>query len=407
MYERYRSAIARLRRTLDRRVPGNRGGAATPRRAYGRRDLWVTTKIGDAYDLISLPLLTVFIFHDRQFDRSYGLTWRRKWSLALRMYRNTRRVATGTSNRAHMAMAAKIFAIPATVAGVIVEAGCWKGGTTANLSLIADVVGRELVVYDSFEGLPAPSDGDRWASPLGEGAFRGELEEVRSNVARYGVVERCRFRKGWFSETLPSHTEPIVAAFVDVDHQASMHECVLGLWPHLIDSGYWFIDEYTRLDYCALFFSERFWRTYFDRPPPGLMGAGTGIAVGQYFTGPLRGSPPIQQAGSIAWTRKDFYGEWDYFPDDVPAVPLRGGPGAAYGVDGWVMTTPTTAEVGDRKLSELLATDAGQRKLSEALATDAGQRKLSEWLATDAGQRKLAERLAATRAVDGPTNASE
>ena len=351
----YGSAIARLTGNLSRRLPRNKHGADNSRRRYNPRELWVIKKLGNAYDLMSLPTLTVFLFHNRRFDPSYGLTWRRKWRLALQMYRNTRRIETGTSNRAHMAMAAKIFEIPAHVEGVIVEAGCWKGGSTANLSLVADIVGRELVVYDSFEGMPAPSQGDRWANPLGEGAFRGELNEVQSNVARYGVLERCRFRKGWFSETLPSHTEPIVAAFVDVDHQASMHQCVLGLWPHLIDSGYWFIDEYARLDYCALFFSERFWRSYFDRPPPGLMGAGTGIAVGQYFTGPLRGKPPIQQASSVAWTRKDFYGEWDYFPDDVPIAPLPGGPGAAEGLEGWVTTTLTSSEVGERKLAEALA----------------------------------------------------
>ena len=39
--------------------------------------------------------------------------------------------------------------------GVVVECGCFLGGSTANLSLVCEVVGRELIVYDSFEGLPA------------------------------------------------------------------------------------------------------------------------------------------------------------------------------------------------------------------------------------------------------------
>ena len=208
-----------------------------------------------------------------------------------------RHVETGTSARAHLVMAAKLLSVPPDVKGVIVEAGSWKGGTTANLSIIADLVGRDLIVYDSFEGLPAPADGDRWASQFGEGAFRGELDEVRANVAAHGVIERCEFRKGWFSETMPGHREPIVAAFVDVDRQSSMHECLLGLWPHLVDRGYLFIDEYIRLDYCAVFFSERYWRTYFDRPPPGLLGAGTGVAVGQVFPGPARAPAP-------SWTRR-------------------------------------------------------------------------------------------------------
>lgn len=270
---------------------------------------------------------------------------------------------------------------------MIVEAGCWKGGTTANLSLVADIVGRDLVVYDSFEGLPAPSEGDRWAPAMGEGAFRGGLEEVRANVARCGVVERCQFRKGWFSDTLAGHTEPIVAAFLDVDYQASLHECVLGLWPHLVDRGYMFIDEYTRLDYCALFFSERFWRTYFDRPPPGLMGAGTGAAVGQYFLGPYRGKPPIQEPNSVAWTRKDFYGEWDYAPDDGPAAPLPGGPGAAHGPEGWTTTTVPSQVHAKAKFRALLASspEARQRLADALLHTEEGRKKLAEHLARKQG----------------------
>lgn len=296
---------AALARGIRRRLPWN-PRLASPSGGRGARDQWITRKVRDGYELLSLPFLAVFVFFDRGIHKGYGVTLRRALSLAYRMRRTTRRVETGTSFRAHLAMAAKILSIPPDVGGVIVEAGCWKGGTTANLSIVADIVGRDLIVYDSFEGLPPPAEGDRWASPLGKGAFRGELEEVRENVARYGVVERCQFRKGWFSDTLGNHAEPIVAAFLDVDHQASMYQCLLGLWPHLIDSGYVFIDEYTRLDYCAVFFSERFWRTYFDRPPPGLMGAGTGIALGQYFLGPYRSKPPIQEPQSVGWTRKDF-----------------------------------------------------------------------------------------------------
>lgn len=333
---------------------------------YSSRELAIVRRVSALYELLSLPVLTLFLFHDKRFHKSYGLTWRKKLGLALRMYRNTQQVTTGTSNRAHMAMAAKIFEVPPHVEGVIVEAGCWKGGTTANLSLVADIVGRDLIVYDSFEGLPAPADGDRWASPLGEGAFKGELDEVRHNVEAHGVIERCRFRKGWFDDTLAEHTEPIVLAFIDVDHQASMHRCVLDLWPHLNDEGYWFVDEYTRLDYCALFFSERYWRTYFDRPPPGLMGAGTGIAVGQHFIGPHRAMPPIQAPRSIGWTRKDFYGAWDYFPDDAPETPLDGGPGGRDGVEGWTTTTTPSEEHAKKKLEEVLIIRAMERQAAEA-----------------------------------------
>ena len=376
--------MSKVRRAVARRLSRLAGPPADPPwRRYRRRELWLVGRVRSAYEWLSIPVLTVFLFHNRRFDPAYGLTWRRKFDLARRFHRTIRHVQTGTSNRAHMAMAAKIFEIPASVPGVLVEAGCWKGGTTANLSLIAEVVGRDLVVYDSFEGLPAPAPGDRWAHPLGEGAYRGELEEVRANVAAWGAIDRCQFRKGWFSDTMGSHTEPIVAAFVDVDHQASMHQCVLGLWPHLDDSGYFFVDEYVRLDYCALFFSERFWRTYFDRPPPGLMGAGTGVAVGQYFVGPYRDRPPIQEPRSLGWTRKDFYAAWDYEPDDVPAQPLAGGgPGAAHGPEGWVTTTVEQGQHAALQFAAVLERDPEvRRRFEQRLAeTEEGRQRIARAL---------------------------
>lgn len=47
-----------------------------------------------------------------------------------------------------------ILSLPLDSKGVLVEAGCYKGSSTAKFSLAAEIVGRELVVFDSFEGLP-------------------------------------------------------------------------------------------------------------------------------------------------------------------------------------------------------------------------------------------------------------
>ncbi len=346
-------------------------GVLGRRFSRGRRTRLVRW-LADAYEAASWFHLTLFIFYGAPIDPSYGLTWRKRFGLARRMRRNTTKIETGLSYRGHLAIAAKVLAVPRSVEGVIVEAGCWKGGTTTNLSLIAEAAGRTLIVYDSFEGLPPATEGDHWASELAEGAFKGELEEVKANVARFGAIGCCEFRKGWFSDTLGSHTEPIVAAYVDVDYQASFHECIIGLWPFLNDDGYMFIDEYTRLDYCALFFSERYWRTYFDRPPPGLMGAGSGIGLGQVFAEPLRTMRPGETPATLAWTRKDFYAEWDFVVDDAPAVPLRGGPGSSHGREGWTLTTTSMQEHESILIARLAETDENVRRLvDERLASDA------------------------------------
>jgi hypothetical protein len=86
----------------------------------------------------------------------------------------------------------------------------------------------------------------------------------------------------------------------------------------LTDKGYIFIDEYVGLDYCSIFYSETYWKKYFDRTPPGLIGAGLGLALGEYYIGPYneRDDHPSQHANAAAYTRKDFSGYWTFYPAD-------------------------------------------------------------------------------------------
>jgi O-methyltransferase len=266
------------------------------------------------WELATLPTTVLYLFLDPRIDPAYGLTWPGRLRLAWRMLQTTRGVNTATSYKAHLAMAVKLLEVPHEVDGVVVECGCFLGGSTANLSLVCDIVGRQLIAYDSFEGLPAPKGNDKYARDEQTGFLRGDLETVRSNVRRYGAPDRVTFRKGWFEDTLPRHSEPIVLAFLDVDYQSSLHECVRNLWPHLTERGYVFIDEYVLTDYCALFWSERYWRENFDTTPPGLLGSGTGIGVGQYYLGPFEEWHAPQDPTSVAYTRKDFSGHWGYEP---------------------------------------------------------------------------------------------
>ena len=268
---------------------------------------------------LTLPAAVLFLFQSDRIHPAYELGRLRRLALARRMHANARRIQTYTSYKAHLAMAVKLLEMPPEVEGDVVECGCFRGGSTANLSLACELVGRRLIVYDSFEGLPPPRTGDRYAGPETEGYLAASLEEVRENVRSHGAIECCEFRKGWFEDTLPTHASPIVLCFLDVDYEASLRECVLCLWNHLTPRGYLFIDEYVLLDYCALFWSERFWRRHFERVPPGLIGAGSGIGLGEHYLGPRTEMPAIQGPGSIAYTRKDLTGSWEYFPDEPPA----------------------------------------------------------------------------------------
>lgn len=165
-------------------------------------------------------------------------------------------------------MALKILETPPDVEGVVIECGSWQGGSSANLSLICKLTGRRLLIYDSFQGLPESRPEDR--QPYQTGEFAGSLETVKRNIARYGAIECCEFVEGWFDDTLPNLNSPVVLAFIDVDLELSLETCVRNIWPRLVDKGYIFIDEYVDLDYCSIFWSEKYWRQYFDRPPPDL-----------------------------------------------------------------------------------------------------------------------------------------
>jgi hypothetical protein len=116
------------------------------------------------------------------------------------------------------------------------------------------------------------------------------------------------------------------------------------VWPNLVESGYVFIDEFQNLDYCALFYSEWYWQTHFGRTPPGLLGAGTGLALGEFYIGPFAEvtDHPLQHANAAAYTRKNWSGYWNFrrparemvdvsaAPDAVSVDRARRQPGVVY-----------------------------------------------------------------------------
>ena len=268
-----------------------------------------------AHLLVTLPISILFILASRRIDPAYEMSLGRKLRLGARMFANTRRIPTASSYKSHLAMALKILELPPGLDGVVVECGAWKGGSAANLSLVCEIAGRRLLVFDSFAGLPAGVEGDREAANYRPGDYRGTLEEVRASIDRGGCAEVCELVPGWFDRTLPGLDQPVVLAYVDVDLEASLDTCVRHLWPRLVDRGCLFIDEYLALDYCALFWSERWWRENFDRTPPGLLGAGLGLALGEYFVGPASelDDHPLQRPTGPAYTCKQFSGHWAFY----------------------------------------------------------------------------------------------
>lgn len=130
------------------------------------------------------------------------------------------------------------------VPGVLVECGVYEGVSAAKWSHLADMLGRQLWLFDSFQGLPPnaePHTRSRTGKDLhgihAAGSWRASLAEAQETVARYGVPEVVRWCPGWFDATLPAFAEPVAAAYLDVDLASSTLTCLMSLWPLVSPGG--------------------------------------------------------------------------------------------------------------------------------------------------------------------------
>jgi O-methyltransferase len=162
---------------------------------------------------------------------------------------------------------------------VFVEAGCYKGGSAAKFSAAARLVGRQLVAFDSFEGLPANEE-QHGLTILGEapqfdaGKYRGGLEEVRANIGTHGAIECCQFIKGWFDQTMPDFHRPIGIAYLDVDLVSSTKTCLRFLYPLLEPGGSIFSQDAHLPLIIDLLKDKAFWRNEVGCAPPVIDGLG-------------------------------------------------------------------------------------------------------------------------------------
>lgn len=145
------------------------------------------------------------------------------------------------------------------IEGNFVELGVARGGCAALMATIAfenNNSSRKLWLFDSFAGLPSPTDedfsGDQTGDhvrPLVKGSCLGMIEEVKKlmfekfSFPKEGIF----FIKGWFSDTLPIKGKDIgkIAVLrVDADWYESTKCCLEHLYGQVASRGAVIIDDY-------------------------------------------------------------------------------------------------------------------------------------------------------------------
>jgi O-methyltransferase len=237
-------------------------------------------------ECVSLPII-LREYLEPQTGREYGVGLLAKLALACKIARNVNRIWGASSYLEHLMMATQILKTPKSVPGCVVECGSFKGRSAANLSLVCALCGRRLEIFDSFAGLPEPSESDsehklldsREIHTYSKGAWCGTLEEVKRNISKYGKIEVCGMNVGYFEQTLPAFRERCILVFIDVDLRASLRTCLQYLWPLLRERCYLFTHEAQHEEISSQFFDQEWWHAKVGCPAPGLIGAGNGLGL--------------------------------------------------------------------------------------------------------------------------------
>jgi O-methyltransferase len=158
------------------------------------------------------------------------------------------------------------YVVDNQIPGDIVECGVWKGGSMMAvaktlISLHEDI--RHLYLFDTFEGMTAPSEHD--VDFMGVDASQqlvnsskqemaskdsiwcyAPLEEVKSAVHSVSYdINKIHFIKGKVEDTIPNESPSTIALLrLDTDWYESTHHELVHLFPRISSGGVIIIDDY-------------------------------------------------------------------------------------------------------------------------------------------------------------------
>ena len=150
------------------------------------------------------------------------------------------------------------------IPGAFVECGVWRGGSmmAAALTLLrCGDTSRDLYLFDTYEGMSAPTDADvmfdgQSAKTILDQTAKAEgfgnywcvagLEDVKRNLCSTGYPqEKLHFIKGKVEDTVPGQSPAQIALLrLDTDwYESTAHE-LKHLHPRLMEDGILIIDDY-------------------------------------------------------------------------------------------------------------------------------------------------------------------
>jgi len=151
------------------------------------------------------------------------------------------------------------------VKGDLIECGCFKGFSSICLSWVCNFLGKKLIVADSFEGLPINSETVSKKTLFRPQDFKGNFEEVRENIKRYGKNQNVEFIKGWFNESLLGFHNSICLLWMDVDIYQSAKDILYNIFVNLSRGAVIFSHEFSKI---AVDQNDRIIRSKYVKGPP-------------------------------------------------------------------------------------------------------------------------------------------
>jgi O-methyltransferase len=140
------------------------------------------------------------------------------------------------------------------IPGDIVECGVCNGGTAALLGHACQRAGiqRKLRLFDSFQGLPAPSREDGQRAQGYEGKCLGQIGHVREVLGRMKIPDQqVDIIPGWFNETFPkTRIDPIAFLHIDADFYEPVKLCLQTFWDSIAPGGCVVFDDYHLWEGC-------------------------------------------------------------------------------------------------------------------------------------------------------------